>query len=182
MLTANPKLRQRRQPATVHRRRGTGDQPRPRQADSADDDRRDRDGAHDRPAHGTEGLRLPGRRRSAPSCQPPTSPTSATRYPLPQDCAVNASENNLTLCSSPEYLEALRDVGVDIVGLTGNHLNDFGKDESLWSVQFYKDQEHSDLRRRGESGGIAQAAGGATQRQPAGLSGRQFIRPGHRLG
>jgi poly-gamma-glutamate synthesis protein (capsule biosynthesis protein) len=35
----------------------------------------------------------------------------------------------------------MRAVGVDIVGLTGNHLNDFGKDASLWSIQFYQDQE-----------------------------------------
>lgn len=65
----------------------------------------------------------------------------SNEIPFTQDCVVDASENNLTLCSSPEYLEALRDVGVDIVGLTGNHLNDFGKDDGLWSVQFYKDQE-----------------------------------------
>ena len=65
----------------------------------------------------------------------------SNEIPFTEDCVVDASENNLTLCSSPEYLEALRDVGVDIVGLTGNHLNDFGKDASLWSIQFYKDEE-----------------------------------------
>ena len=65
----------------------------------------------------------------------------SNEIPFTEDCIVDASENNLTLCSSPEYLEALRDVGVDIVGLTGNHLNDFGKDASLWSIQFYKDED-----------------------------------------
>ena len=64
----------------------------------------------------------------------------SNEIPFTPDCQVNAGEDNLTLCSSPEYLEALRDVGVDIVGLTGNHLNDFGKDDSLWSIQFYKEQ------------------------------------------
>lgn len=64
----------------------------------------------------------------------------SNEIPFVEDCQVNASENNLTLCSRPEYLEALRGVGVDIVGLTGNHLNDFGEQDSLWSMQFYRDQ------------------------------------------
>lgn len=64
----------------------------------------------------------------------------SNEIPFTPDCQVNANEGNLTLCSSPDYLQALRAVGVDIVGLTGNHLNDFGKDDSLWSMQFYKDQ------------------------------------------
>ncbi len=64
----------------------------------------------------------------------------SNEIPFTEDCQVNASENNLTLCSRTEYLEALRGVGVDIVGLTGNHLNDFGEQASLWSMQFYRDQ------------------------------------------
>jgi poly-gamma-glutamate synthesis protein (capsule biosynthesis protein) len=31
----------------------------------------------------------------------------------------------MTFCSSPDYLDLLKDVGVDIVELTGNHLNDY---------------------------------------------------------
>jgi poly-gamma-glutamate synthesis protein (capsule biosynthesis protein) len=65
----------------------------------------------------------------------------SNEIPFMEGCQVNASENNLLLCSKPEYLEALRAVGVDIVGLTGNHLNDFGKDANLWSLQFYRDEE-----------------------------------------
>ncbi len=64
----------------------------------------------------------------------------SNEIPFMEGCRVNASENNLLLCSKPEYMEALRGVGVDIIGLTGNHLNDFGKDANLWSLQFYKDQ------------------------------------------
>ena len=64
----------------------------------------------------------------------------SNEIPFTPDCQVNASENNLTLCSSPDYLQALRAVGVDIVGLTGNHLNDFGFDADRWSMQFYRDQ------------------------------------------
>lgn len=64
----------------------------------------------------------------------------SNEIPFIEDCQVNPSENNLLLCSKPEYLEALRAVGVDIVGLTGNHLNDFGADANLESLQFYTDQ------------------------------------------
>jgi poly-gamma-glutamate synthesis protein (capsule biosynthesis protein) len=65
----------------------------------------------------------------------------SNEIPFVADCQVNASENNITLCSKPEYLQAMRDVGVDLVGLTGNHLNDFGKDASLASMQFYRDED-----------------------------------------
>lgn len=64
----------------------------------------------------------------------------SNEIPFVDGCQVNASENNLLLCSKPQYLEALRAVGVDIVGLTGNHLNDFGGDANLESLQFYRDQ------------------------------------------
>lgn len=64
----------------------------------------------------------------------------SNEVPFYPDCQVNATENNLTLCSKPEYIESLEAVGVDLVGLTGNHMNDFGKDANLWSMQFHKDQ------------------------------------------
>ncbi len=64
----------------------------------------------------------------------------SNEVPFYPDCQVDASENNLTLCSKPAYMESLRDVGVDLVGLTGNHMNDFGKEANLWSMQFYKDE------------------------------------------
>lgn len=64
----------------------------------------------------------------------------SNEIPFVADCQVDASENNLTLCSKPEYLAALRGVGVDLVGLTGNHLSDFGSEASLASLQFYKEQ------------------------------------------
>jgi poly-gamma-glutamate synthesis protein (capsule biosynthesis protein) len=65
----------------------------------------------------------------------------SNEVPFVKDCQVNASENNITLCSKPEYMEALQAVGVDLVGLTGNHLNDYGKEASLESLQFYQEQE-----------------------------------------
>ncbi len=64
----------------------------------------------------------------------------SNEVPFTPDCQVDATENNLTLCSRPEYLQSMRDVGVDLVGLTGNHLNDFGPEATLWSLQFYQDE------------------------------------------
>jgi poly-gamma-glutamate synthesis protein (capsule biosynthesis protein) len=64
----------------------------------------------------------------------------SNEIPFIPDCKVDAGLNNLVLCSKPEYLQALRDVGVDIVGLTGNHQNDFGAQANFDSMQFYKEQ------------------------------------------
>ncbi len=64
----------------------------------------------------------------------------SNEVPFMVGCQVDASLNNLVLCSKPEYLEALRAVGVDIVGLTGNHQNDFGAQANLESMQFYEEQ------------------------------------------
>lgn len=61
----------------------------------------------------------------------------SNEVPFVPDCQADPTENNIVLCSRPEYLTALRDVGVDLVGLTGNHLNDFGYEAALWSLQFY---------------------------------------------
>ena len=41
-----------------------------------------------------------------------------------EDC--NAGQSGTTFCSKPEYIELLKYVGINLVELTGNHLNDFG--------------------------------------------------------
>ncbi|HIQ06397.1 MAG TPA: hypothetical protein EYH31_12055 [Anaerolineae bacterium] len=45
----------------------------------------------------------------------------------------------LKFCSRPEYLAALEEIGTDIVGLTGNHQNDFGYAANLRSLAFYRE-------------------------------------------
>ena len=52
---------------------------------------------------------------------------------------VNNTENNLVLCSDPSYWAALAAMGTDIVGLSGNHVNDFGRDGARESLKFYHD-------------------------------------------
>ena len=46
--------------------------------------------------------------------------------------------DNLTFCSKPEYMQALTDSGVDIIGLTGNHQNDYGRTDAVTSLDIYE--------------------------------------------
>lgn len=64
----------------------------------------------------------------------------SNEIPFIEGCVVENFENNLILCSDPAYWEALALMGTDIVGLSGNHVNDFGRDGARESLQWYKDQ------------------------------------------
>ena len=61
----------------------------------------------------------------------------SNEVPFLEECETNVESDNLVFCSKPEYLEALLAVGVDIIGLTGNHQNDFGYEPALESLAFY---------------------------------------------
>ncbi len=63
----------------------------------------------------------------------------SNEVPFLKDCQVNNTYMNLILCSAYPYLQALEAVGVDIVGLSGNHVNDFGREGARESLQFYKE-------------------------------------------
>ncbi len=63
----------------------------------------------------------------------------SNEIPFLDDCKVNATKNNLVLCSNDRYWAALEAVGTDIVGLSGNHVNDFGRKGARRSLQFYRD-------------------------------------------
>ncbi len=52
----------------------------------------------------------------------------SNEVPFLDDCVTNPGENVLILCSKLEYWATLEAVGTDIVGLSGNHVNDFGRD------------------------------------------------------
>ncbi|MCC6147183.1 MAG: CapA family protein [Anaerolineaceae bacterium] len=47
-------------------------------------------------------------------------------------------ENNLVFCSRPQYIELLRDVGTDIVELTGDHFQDWGPEAMFYTLEMYK--------------------------------------------
>ena len=63
-------------------------------------------------------------------------------------CVADNTLNNVLLCSKPEYWENLELSGVDAIGLTGNHMNDFGYDNFRSTLQLLRGQEDADLRRR----------------------------------
>lgn len=65
----------------------------------------------------------------------------SNEIPFLDDCVVNNTVNNLTLCSHTDYWATLEAVGTDIVGLSGNHVNDFGYEGARRSLQFYKDHD-----------------------------------------
>lgn len=61
----------------------------------------------------------------------------SNEVPFVPGCAADPTLNNIVLCSRPEYLAVLDEVGADIVGLTGNHQNDFGHEAMLQSLEIY---------------------------------------------
>ena len=63
----------------------------------------------------------------------------SNEVPFLDDCVANPTENNLILCSDTDYWAALAALGTDIVGLSGNHVNDFGRDGARRSLQWYRD-------------------------------------------
>jgi poly-gamma-glutamate synthesis protein (capsule biosynthesis protein) len=65
----------------------------------------------------------------------------SNEVPFVPDCETNTDEENLVFCSKPEYMETLRASGADIVGLTGNHQNDFGLENALVSLDIYAGEQ-----------------------------------------
>lgn len=65
----------------------------------------------------------------------------SNEVPFLDDCVANPTENNLTLCSDTKYWAALAAVGTDIVGLSGNHVNDFGREGATRSITWYRDHK-----------------------------------------
>lgn len=55
--------------------------------------------------------------------------------------APNPMIMSLRFCSNPEYLPLLKEMGVDIVELTGNHLLDFNTDAFLYTLDLYRENK-----------------------------------------
>lgn len=64
----------------------------------------------------------------------------SNEIPFVPGCVADNTLNNLILCSKPEYFLNLELSGVDAVGLSGNHQNDFGYANMLWSLAFYREK------------------------------------------
>lgn len=65
----------------------------------------------------------------------------SNEIPFLDDCVVNNTLNNLILCSHTDYWTTLEAIGTDIVGLSGNHVNDFGYEGARRSLTFYQENE-----------------------------------------
>ncbi|MDE0200660.1 MAG: CapA family protein, partial [Caldilineaceae bacterium] len=63
----------------------------------------------------------------------------SNEVPFLAGCDVDPSLNNMILCSSPAYWAALEALGTDIVGLSGNHVNDFGQEGARESIGWYRE-------------------------------------------
>ncbi len=61
----------------------------------------------------------------------------SNEIPFVEGCVADNTLNNLLLCSKPAYWENLALSGVDAIGLTGNHMNDFGYDNFRRSLALY---------------------------------------------
>ena len=55
------------------------------------------------------------------------------------DCPYPNPVGGTTFCSRPQYFELLQMLDVDVVELTGNHLNDYGADKLLYSLELYEE-------------------------------------------
>ncbi|MFO7635441.1 MAG: CapA family protein, partial [Caldilinea sp.] len=63
----------------------------------------------------------------------------SNEVPFVEDCVVNTDPNNFNFCSKPDYMETLFASGVDIIGMTGNHQNDFGRQNAIISLAMYEE-------------------------------------------
>lgn len=64
----------------------------------------------------------------------------SNEVPFIPGCKVDPTPGNLTMCSDTTYWAALEAIGTDIVGLSGNHVNDFGADGARTSLNWYRSQ------------------------------------------
>jgi len=61
----------------------------------------------------------------------------SNEVPFVPGCETDTSADNLIFCSKPDYMDALTALGVDIIGLTGNHQNDYSRAAALASLDIY---------------------------------------------
>jgi hypothetical protein len=55
------------------------------------------------------------------------------------DCPYPNPVGGTTFCSRPHYFELLTGLGIDVIELTGNHLNDYGADKLLYTLEMYEE-------------------------------------------
>lgn len=65
----------------------------------------------------------------------------SNEVPFAENCPYpNPYQIRLIFCSDPKYIELLEYVGTDVVELTGNHFQDWGKRATLLTVEMYRER------------------------------------------
>lgn len=65
----------------------------------------------------------------------------SNEIPFAKDCPYpNPDQRRLIFCSDPKYIELLEYVGTDVVELTGNHFQDWGREATLYTVEMYRER------------------------------------------
>lgn len=54
------------------------------------------------------------------------------------DCPYPDPIGGTTFCSDDRYLDLILDMGADVIELTGNHLNDWGRDNAMRTIEIYE--------------------------------------------
>lgn len=62
----------------------------------------------------------------------------SNEIPFVDDCPPNLVQDSIRLCSKSRNIETFKVLGVDIVGLTGNHAGDFGYDNYVKTLELYE--------------------------------------------
>ncbi|MDX9990576.1 MAG: CapA family protein [Anaerolineales bacterium] len=64
----------------------------------------------------------------------------SNEIPFAEGCPYpNPDQRRLIFCSDPKYIELLESIGTDVVELTGNHFEDWGKEATFHTIEMYKE-------------------------------------------
>ncbi len=85
-----------------------------------------------------KGLLFPGRDVRAWMREPDITHVSHEVSFNPKCPPPNPSDPNLRFCSAPKNIQLFEDMGVKVVEMTGNHLNDFGSEWVNYSIDLYR--------------------------------------------
>jgi hypothetical protein len=55
-----------------------------------------------------------------------------------EKCRPPSRNDGVVMCSNPKYIELLRDIGTDVIELTGNHTWDYGADKLIPTIDTYE--------------------------------------------
>lgn len=61
----------------------------------------------------------------------------SNEVPFAEECPPHTSGNYLVFCTPESYMELLRSVGTDLVELTGDHFQDYGREGMLYTLALY---------------------------------------------